>query len=155
MGTHLIQFVLLNKKGASLIEVMIALFVFLIVSLALMQTSLISIENNLKNEIRDEAIRIAAERMEKARNMAFDALTSDSMPGANFEIPSCKRPPVNDPDNYPEKITRKIRNADIDFGSRMTVRFLGTDAKEITILVRWQYRDECYSHTISSIRKRS
>lgn len=155
MGVQLIQSALQNKKGATLIEVMIALLLFLIVSLALMQTSLISLENNLKNELRDEAVRIASERMEEARNIAFDNLLSDSTPGDNFEIPACKKPPVNDPNNYPIKITRKIRNADIDFGSRRTVRPLGPDSKEITILVRWQYRNTCYSHSISSIRKKS
>ncbi|MCX7793155.1 MAG: type II secretion system GspH family protein [Thermodesulfovibrionales bacterium] len=147
--------VLQNKKGATLIEVMVALVIFLIVSLALMQTSLISLETNLKNEMRDEAVRIAAERMEEARNMNFDALLSDATPGANFEIAPCKRPPVNDPNNYPVKITRRIRNNDIDFGSRRTVRSLGTDTKEVNILVRWQYRGECYSHSITSIRKKS
>lgn len=155
MGTQLIQSVSQNKQGATLIEVMVALLIFLIVSLALMQTSLISIESNLINELRDEAVRIAGERMEEARNIVFDNLFSDVTPGVNLELASCKQPPVNDPNNYPVRITRRIRNTDIDFGSRRTVRSLGSDAKEITILVRWQYRGSCYSHTISSIRKKS
>lgn len=155
MEVQLIQSALQSKKGSTLIEVMIALLLFLIVSVALTQTSLISLENNIKNELRDEAVRIASERMEEARNIVFDNLMSDATPGANLEIPACKKPPVSDPANYPVKITKKVRNTDIDFGSRRTVRPLGSDAKEITILVRWQHKDTCYAHSISSIRKKS
>jgi type II secretory pathway pseudopilin PulG len=147
--------VLVNKKGATLVEVMIALLIFLLATVALMQASIISLDNNVKNELRDEAIRIAEARMEEARNIPFDALLSDTTPGANLELPACKKPPVNDPNNYPVKITRRIRNMDINFGSRRTVSNTGSDTKQITVLVRWEYRGACFSHIIASIRKRS
>lgn len=146
--------VFLNKKGVSLIEVMIALLIFLIINIAVMQTSLISIESNLKNELRDEAVRIASDRMEEARNIAFDNLVSDPVPGDNFEIKACKKTPVSDTSNYSLKITRNIRNNSFNFGSRRTVTDFGMDTKQISILVRWEYKGDCYSHSITSVRKR-
>ncbi len=47
---------------------MIALVVLLVVSLALMQTALVSIDANMTNILRDEAVGIAEMRMNEARN---------------------------------------------------------------------------------------
>jgi prepilin-type N-terminal cleavage/methylation domain-containing protein len=42
-----------NSRGVSLVEVMIALTVLLVVFLGLMQAALLSIEQNMKNLLRD------------------------------------------------------------------------------------------------------
>ena len=57
------QTVLVDKKGLTLIEVMVALIVLLLVFLALMQTALLSIDSNMINVLRDEAVNIAEEQM--------------------------------------------------------------------------------------------
>lgn len=64
------QTVLLNKKGLTLIEVMVALVVLLLVFLALMQTALVSIDSNMINVLRDEAVNIAEEQMSNQRNLS-------------------------------------------------------------------------------------
>ena len=46
-----------DEKGLTLVEVMIALLVMLLVSLALMETALLSIGSNMRNIIRDEAVQ--------------------------------------------------------------------------------------------------
>ncbi len=65
-----------NKKGVTLIEMMIALVILLVVSLALMQTAIIGMNVNLQNALRDEAVSIAEMRMNQLRSLPFDLVTA-------------------------------------------------------------------------------
>ncbi len=141
-----------DKKGLTLVEMLIAMTVLLIVTLALMQTALVGIDSNMRNLLRDEAINIAEMRMSEARNTAFASLVSDTTPGDNLALTSCQSAPVNDAANYPKQFNRDFRNTTISYGTRMTIdNTMGTDNKGVTILVRWEYRNECFSHSISTV----
>lgn len=154
--------VLLDKKGMTLVEVLIAMLVLLFVSLAMMQTALVSIDSNMINVLRDEAVNIAEMRMSEARNLPFTETvtdlvsdTADVIPDVNFPIASCQTPPVSDPNPYPVLVTRNIRNiANFSYGTRRTVALIGTDDMQVTILVRWEFRNICYTHGISTVIKR-
>lgn len=142
-------------NGFSLVEVMIALCVLLLVFMGLMQTALLSIDSNMRNILRDEALRIAAQRMEETRNLPFGVVASDPA-GVAVTLPACGNPPISFA-NYPVLLERDFRNIEnFQYGSIMGVTNLdpGPDTILIQITVRWQYRDECYSHTISSLRRR-
>ena len=149
-----------TENGFSLVEVMIALIVLLLVFMGLMQSALLGIDSNMRNILRDEALRIAAERMEETKNMPFDLVVSDVAVAGddiNFGGP-CANPPISDP-NYPVRVDRSFRNiVNFPYGTRMTVTDLEPVApiqtKQIEILVRWEYRDGCYSHNILSLRRR-
>lgn len=136
-------------KGVTLIEVMIALVVLLIVFLGLLQASILGIENNLRNQMRDEAVNIAAERVNEARSMVFNDLASD--PAGALVLASC-------PDNPYIQIDRNIRNITASYGTRRTVEDLEAAApintKRITILVRWQQRNECFTYRLTTLRRR-
>jgi prepilin-type N-terminal cleavage/methylation domain-containing protein len=147
-----------DEKGLTLVEVMIALLIMLLVSLALMETALLSIGSNMRNIIRDEAVSIAEMRMNEARNISFDNLvddTADAVPDDNLVLDACRNSPVSDPLPYPVKINRNFRNiANFEFGTRRTVAAIGSDNRQITVLVRWVYRNECYTHSVSTIMRR-
>lgn len=141
----------INKKGLTLVEVMIALVVLLLVSLALMQTALVSIDANMTNVLRDEAVDIAEMRMNEARNLPFtatvDNLTSDigSLSGADC-------PTAFSATGVP--IQRNLRNiTNFDFCTNRVVTPLGTDTKQVTITVGWRWKGEDYTHSITTIRK--
>lgn len=152
------RIVKLNKNGISLVEVLIALVVLLLVSLAMMQTALVSIESNMVNVLREEAVSIAEMRMNDTRNLRFtDSVDevvndiADSIADDNFAIVSCTGPPVSDANPYPVLIQRNVKNLALyNFGTRRTVATVDTN-KLVTILVRWEYRGVCYSHEIRSI----
>lgn len=112
----------------SLVEVMIAMLILLVVALAVMQTALVGIDSNMKNNIRDEAVRLAEERMERAR--------TNAVPGAP--------PPVT--------VTRRVRNASIQYEVATTVTQLGSGTDSIVVAVAWEWKGEPYTHTISSLR---
>lgn len=149
---------LLDKRGLTLVEVMIALVILLLVFLALMQTALVSINANMTNVLRDEAVNIAEQRMNEARNIPFASLTA-GVEAATNPVPlgaacAATTPIVADP--YPVGVTRNIRNitGGFNYGTQRTVTNLDTDNRQITILVRWVYRNECFGHTISTILRR-
>ena len=129
---------MLNKKGLTLVEVMIALVVLLIVSLALMQTALVSINSNMTNILRDEAVNIAEMRMNEARNMPFNSLVGT----------------VNTP------VMRNFRNAAIQYTVTRTVTNLNTDNKQVNITVTWDWKENTVAngnpltHSITSIVRR-
>lgn len=126
-----------NKRGMTLVEVMIAMVLSLVIFLALMQTSLISINQNVRNNLRDEAGRIAEERMSALKNLPFDD-------GALAEIADAA-----------DAITsRRIRNFDIAFTSRKKIDAVGTDIKELTITVSWAWKGQTFTNSVTTVLKR-
>jgi prepilin-type N-terminal cleavage/methylation domain-containing protein len=134
------QRVLKNNKGLTLVEVLISMVVFLLVSLAMMQTALIGIDSNTRNIMRDEAVNIAESIMNQARNAPFESLVSTS----NTVRPKIRN--IKDPSNS---------DLDFPFATTVTVTTIpGGDNRIITIEVVWQWRGENYRHSLSTIRKR-
>ncbi len=137
----MLQTVLLNKRGLTLVEVMIALVVLLLVFLALMQTALVSIDSNMINALRDEAVNIAEEKMNDERNKTFDNITSSPAAGVSRSI-------------------RNIPSATLNYKAARTVTLLNADSKQVTITVTWDWKDRTtagddpYAHTISTVLRR-
>ena len=75
----MLQTALRNKKGVTLVEVMIALVILLVVFMGLIQASLLSIENNATTALRDEAVRLASDTVTALRTSPFDDLNRDGM----------------------------------------------------------------------------
>jgi len=113
----------INKKGVTLVEVMISLVILLIVSMGLLQASLLSIDSNVRNELRDEAVRIASEGMAKRRGAV----------------------------NPPTSIDRTFRNQKVTFTIDTDSSNLDIDSDQVTVTVEWDYHGEHFSHSIISI----
>ena len=64
----------LNDKGFSLIEVMIAMVVLTIGLLGLLQAVNVSMEHNLKNSLRDNAVIVGEQQMNILLNLGFNAI---------------------------------------------------------------------------------
>ncbi|OGW28584.1 MAG: hypothetical protein A2X59_06775 [Nitrospirae bacterium GWC2_42_7] len=135
----MMRIVLSDKKGLSLVEVMIALVVLLLVVLALMQTALLSIDANMNNLLRDEAVNIAEQHIIAIRNTPFDSVTAT---GYVADAPT------------PE--TKAFRNFALPGGYaiRRQVTDLGLDNKQVDIEVTWTWKGESYTHIINSILRR-
>jgi prepilin-type N-terminal cleavage/methylation domain-containing protein len=140
-----------TQDGVSLVEVMIALVVLLLVFMGLLQAALLGIDSNMRNIIRDEAVTVAAMRMEEARSMPFDTVVNDATPGDNLALAAC---PAGD-NPYPVEVDRNFRNIqNFPFGTNRTVTDLNADTKQIEILVRWEHKNECYTHSATTLRRR-
>ena len=150
-----------NNSGVTLVEVMIALVVLLIVMMGLLQASLLSIEHNLRNELRDEATRIASDRITVLRSAGFDSARFAATGGFV---------PDDDPSTGDDEsiVTRSFRNivpnpADPASPGVFSVQKNISDVpnaagvvnvKQVTIRVAWQYKGEALTHTLNATIKK-
>jgi prepilin-type N-terminal cleavage/methylation domain-containing protein len=119
----------LNSRGVSLVEVMISLVILLIVFMGLLQASMLSIDQNLRNVIRDEALRLASEEMNLAKSIPFDSLATL----AAFDM------------------TRSFRSLTQTYTLTRTVTGMGTTDKQITVNIAYTYRGETPSYNLTSL----
>jgi len=134
--------VLLNKKGVTLIEMMISLVILLIVSLALMQTSLLGMKTNVQNAVRDEAVNITEMRMNQLRSLSFpvpDGPTNDLTATTNA---------------LDTAVTRTFRGFTATYTPRRTVTDLNEESKQITVSVSWLFGGKSYTHTVTTIMRK-
>ena len=148
-----------SLTGFTLVEVVIALTISLLVFFALMQTALVSIDSNMKNNLRDEAANIAAMRMEQARNLRYtlsaDNLVDDAVgtPPAvdlsgNTDCPTTPPPPFA----AGVVVTRDFRNiAGFTFCTNMDVTVIDSNTKRVSIRVGWIWRNEDFNYNISTV----
>jgi len=76
--------VLSDNSGFTLIETMIALVVALVIFMGLMQTSIIGIDSNMRNILRDEAVQIAEAQIDQAKNAAYPPTAPAATVQRNF-----------------------------------------------------------------------
>ncbi len=114
---------------------MIALVVLLLVFLALMQTALVSINANMTNVLRDEAVAIAEQYIIEARNIPFADLPAGTATAT---------------------VTRSFRNFSLPggFSVTRTVTDQGVNDKQIGVTVTWTWKGEPFNHNMSTIRMR-
>jgi len=151
-----------DNDGLTLVEVLISLAVTMILFLALMQTTLLSISQNSKNSIRDEAISVASERMRESLNMGFDLMLTDT--GA-LPADFCPEEIIARCGGIGVLVDRNVRNipgpgGDEDMFDFCTCRIVPpsaagvADFKQVNIFVGWEWNGEDYSHSISSLVRR-
>jgi len=125
--------VLKDKRGLTLVEVLISLVVLLLVFLALMQTALVSIDSNMINVLRDEAVNVAEDQMNIARNLPFANLVNLG----------------------PSAVTRNLRNIpNFSYNVTRTITNINADTTQVAIAVTWTWKGNPYNHTISTILRR-
>lgn len=132
---------LLNKKGLTLIEVLVSLVVLLIVFLAVMTALATAVSINAKNALRSEAVAIADERIDALKNTPLTDLTIFTDTGGSY-IPDDVDP---DTAGVQSTITRSFRNFDVVFTSRRMVEDI-VGNKRVTIQISWTWRGENYAY---------
>jgi prepilin-type N-terminal cleavage/methylation domain-containing protein len=133
-----------NDRGLTLIEVMIASLIILILFLALMQSVLLSVNMNNKNQLRDAAVSVAEERMRELRSLDFD----DTILSAAIHPPAAM---TNGTVTLASTVTRNFRNFTRDFNMTHTITDLGVPGKSITVRVSYMnIKDNTCSVTSST-----
>jgi prepilin-type N-terminal cleavage/methylation domain-containing protein len=146
-----------NEKGVTLVEMLVALVVFLLISLALMQTALMSIDSNMVTALREEGVRVAEERMNGARSQQFTT-AFDTLSGYSDIAPLNGCPSATFLGAFPsgQLVTRNVRSiTNFPYCTNLTVTFPNptnlSDA-QVVVTVGWQWKGQDYSHSISTIR---
>ena len=124
-----------NASGMTLVEVLVSLAIAFIIFLGLSASGLIVLNENVKNDLRDEAVSVADNAVQSSRNMPFATLANDNM-----------------------VVMRQIRNLNRSFTVTRTVTDLDTESKQVTILVGWTRLEngvtKPFAHQIVTIVRR-
>ncbi|MGA1862781.1 type II secretion system protein [Deferribacter thermophilus] len=129
--------VLQNKKGFTLIEMMVSLFIFSVALLGLVASMITVKKMNMRNNVRNIAIEQVNNEIEKLRAYGFNKI--DNLIGSCENI-ECS--PAND--NCSMKA--QYRNTWISIGKSFTVNTSGT-TKEIVITSCWELFGKKYTYT--------
>ncbi len=134
-----------NERGVTLIEILVALTILAIVSVALLQSSLLATSTNVQNELRDEAVRVAEQRMSELRNTLFTAPT-----GSTNDLTKTTAPAPGQPD---PSVTRQFRAFTVTYNVFRMVSDIGSPptAKQVTVTVQWNYRNKQYNQGVSTL----
>ena len=126
----------------TLVEVLVSMVLMLFVSLAMMQTALVSIQSNMKGEARDMAVGVADKWMSEVRNQSFAAFAA-GLPGAPAVTVN------NDP--------RYVRNVSINYRVTRSVTTLDSpedSVRQVNVKVEWAWKGEPFSHNVTTMVRR-
>jgi len=148
--------VLSNDRGFTLVEMVIAMVVILVALLGLVQATFLSIDSNMKNLLRDEAVRLAEEQMDVAKS---HPITDDPYVGVNPGLAATTNQALNSLTGNP--IVRSFGSFPAKYAVYITIADLyDNKRKSIQVTVGWNYKNELpldpnihteYQFTISTI----
>jgi type IV pilus assembly protein PilV len=121
-----------NKSGFTLVELCVAMLIMLVGLLGLLQSVNIAMEYNLKNQMRNEVVRVAQDAMNDMRSKAFDSVSSTTR-----TVPS------------------SLRNINRTYTVTRSVISTGTDvSRKYQVDVTWMYKNAPTTHSVMTVRSR-
>ncbi len=127
---HKIRHAFINKQGFTLVEILIAMVIILIAMLGMYKVTVLSIDGNVRNVIRNEGVKITEEVMNRLRAIPFDELTEGTwtdMTNLGYTAST---------------VTRTFRNMTVSYAISITVNAPSSEFKVIEVVVGWDYKGE-------------
>lgn len=121
-----------NRKGFTLLESVISILLLSLIMLWSMQSMLAAYSLTSRNQIRDEAVRLAGETLTDLRNTPFSSLSAGTMATLNIQ--------------------RQIRNYDQAFTveREITSEVAGL-AYSADVTVNWTFKGKNYTYNSTTI----
>lgn len=137
-----------NKKGFTLIELMISLVIILIAMLGLYKVVALSVESNVKNVFRDEAIKLAGRLMNDIKSLNYDLIPTNGITVYEWKpdelhallgLEELKEP--YDPAPY-RAVKIRTRNAEKVYKVVVETTQAGSSVKHVRVTVGWDVKRE-------------
>ncbi|WP_224981724.1 type IV pilus modification PilV family protein [Geomonas agri] len=125
-----------NNDGFTLVELMVAVIIVAVGMFGVLQSINMSLQYNLKNELRNEGIRVGEKYMADLRGKTFDLL---STPGYTSFVEVGKV--RGGAKNY--VVERAVQN--------LAYNGLQPSTKQLTITVKWSYRNMTTVNRVVSV----
>lgn len=123
-----------NNRGFTLIEFLVSLVILMVGLLGLLQTVNFALQSNLTTQLRNEAVSVADTQMSLELAKPFDLIST----GTGTK-PPVLRQILNGFRNY--SVTRSGQNM--------------TNSKQVSIEVRWKYKNQPFTHTVFGAASKS
>ena len=122
-----------NKDGFTIIELLVSIVIFAIVLLGLL-TAVINVKkSNMRNNVRNLAVEVANNQIEKLRSFNLDNITNGCTGTCNPNNTSCN-------------ISAKYRNGNIPLGISITDNNTSTSLKKVSFTICWDLFGKRYSY---------
>lgn len=106
-----------SDRGFTLVEVLVSLVIVFIVFVGIGLTGLFTLEQNIVNEARDEAVRIAQMETSQARAIPFSALDAWGAAGTTYDV--------------------RIRGLTVRYTVARSVVVLNATNRQVAVTVTW------------------
>lgn len=116
-----------RNNGFTLVEVLIALLILTLSMLAIFEGLVLLSHINLQNLLRDEAVRIAEEKINSLRNSNFSETEGTQL------------------------LSRRVKNFTKDFMVSWRLEPISTAASALKVDVKWVLTGKEYTHSVVSI----
>ncbi|MBF0319840.1 MAG: hypothetical protein HQL01_08585 [Nitrospirae bacterium] len=113
-------------------EAMISMVILLVVLLGLMQAVILAGSVSVKNELRDEAVKIAFAELEATRNKDFASIT-----------PCLTCTSTN-------TVTKQFQKMNMNYGIAKTITNY-TDSSVVALTLTWSFKGENMSYAVSTV----
>lgn len=125
-----------NSGGFTLVEVMVAVLIMMVGLLGLLETINVSLQHNLRNNLRDEAVTVGERYMTSLRGKAFTNLSATPYPVV--DAPS------------------KIRGGSKNYRIERTWQDIASDdsgptSRRLVVVVKWAFRNATSVNTVVSV----
>jgi type IV pilus assembly protein PilV len=141
MQTH----VYYNKKGFTLVELLVAVVILMVGLLGLLQTVGFALSHNFNNQLRQEAVYVADQVMSLEKSKTYENIAAPAFDPAINDVASLPTVIAN------STVSRTVNRAPITYAVVMTNRAPTSQSKSIDVEVSWQHRGRRYTHTVASI----
>lgn len=127
------QIAILNKKGFTLVEVLVAMVIFSLVLIFMLHSFLLAYRFNYTKLVKDEAAKIAQNELERLRNTSYSSINTICNGVCNNFNPSTASNQC--------KITHQVRNHNVIFGREIIVNE-NPPYKTVTVIVCTAHKDK-------------
>ncbi len=146
------QLVNLNKKkikGYTIIELLVAMVIFSLILIFMLQSFLLAYKINFSNEVKNTAVRVAQEELENLRNKPI----SEIYDGSN--VLYCPSPCNPDTTDSNCKVIRTVKGVNVVYGKSIDVNNASDTYLDINLTVCSKIKDwrtgENITYTVRTI----
>lgn len=129
-----------SNSGFTLVEVIMAMMIFLVGMMGLLTAVNLAIEMNLRNQVRDEAVNVGERVMNELRGKGFDNISVASTVSQTFAYRSYSVP-------------SRIRGTTRKYGVQRNTVVLATEnalpvTKQLEVIISWNYKGVTYQNRV-------
>lgn len=124
-----------NRRGFTLLEILVALVILMIGMMALLSAATNTISLNLDNILRDEAVQIADAKM---RQVKSNTAATFSLPFQNLSVTTVQ--------------TSKLRAKSTPYTVSLTSASTGGNSNLLRVQVSWNYKNRAKQHELSTLK---